>query len=55
MQKSAFKSAIANGDVLTVLRYSKKQGTTVELIDSQRLINPTDLRTNEDWRDGIQI
>lgn len=55
MQKYAFKSAIANSDILTVLRYSKKKGVTVELIDSQRLVNP-DLSnlSNEDWKNGVR-
>lgn len=53
LQKKAFKSAIANGDVLVVLRYSKIKGVTVELIDSQRLINPETINDNENWKHGV--
>lgn len=56
LQKIAFKSAFANGDVLTILRYSKKDGVTVELIDSQRLINPTDAENSKlNWKNGVLL
>ena len=56
LQKVAFKSAFANGDVLTIMRYSKSKGVTVELIDSQRLINPTSKENKkENWKNGVLL
>lgn len=40
ISKTAYKNAIIGGDVLVVLRYSKKKGVTVQMIDGSHVQSP---------------
>jgi len=59
IQKRAFRTAKLKGDVLVILRVDKKtKALNIELIDSDRLMNPTVPIPNEDggkWCNGIYI
>lgn len=41
VSKTAYKNAIIGGDVLVVLRYDKKKGVTVQLIDGSHVQSPS--------------
>lgn len=40
LQQKAYKDAIIGGDVLVVLRYDKKQGLNIQLIDGEHVFSP---------------
>lgn len=41
LQQKAYKDAIIGGDVLVILRFDKKQGLNVQLIDGEHVFSPT--------------
>lgn len=54
IQKNAFRTAKLCGDVLVILRYNKKKKqVSVELVNSDRLMNPNASIQNENWCGGI--
>ena len=40
IQQKAYKDSIIGGDVLVILRYDKKQGLNVQLVDGQHVFSP---------------
>lgn len=40
IQQKAYKDAIIGGDVLVILRYDKKQGLNIQLIDGEHVFSP---------------
>jgi len=58
LQKIAFKTTILTGDILVILRIdSKTKSLKVELVKSDRLVNPLGANTNDldNWTGGIKL